>query len=1389
MKMQIYLFKFKTLTFLSLIYFSLPSLAQQSKTLEENLDAKHRFSANDVNHAVKGLSDNSVLSEISRASSHETTYLWRNEPFGQRDASKELTEKRDAFSKHFQNDNGSITAHIASGPIHYEENGQWKTIYHTIEPASNGGFQNVHNSFKTYFPATASGEILTVLPDGTEMRDMQGMRMYYEVNGQEVGAMNIGNTPGSVDFNKLTYPAVYGPHIDLRLTQNSTQRKMDYLLQNASSLNGAPQNAQYLVFEEQIILPQGVTARLADNKITLTNEKGDVIAEYTNPDIYDEQPADTEDENYLHRSEATYQIEQNGASLTIKTKVEMTWLLDVNRNFPVVVDPTVNIFPNIQNWWSWIAGLNNSGAQGNFMGVGQANLGTGMTYWRSAVQFNTSSVPLGSTINGLTLFYYQQFTIGWPSTSNNFVRFRQFINDVSAVPFSNSWLGLHNMSGGGTQYAQSATGAHSTTNIWRNQNLGATAASYFQNTSINQGRFGIGMDYGGSYNNTNRYVEFTGCLPANRPYIEVDYTEPNCGTNSTTQIVNNDNTGITNVTFNTINNTTTSNNTYVNTGISTTVCRGQTYPLSVSVNTAGAWTVRARAWIDWNNDGIFSNTTESYDLGTAFNTASGLTSLSPFSITVPANAALGNIKMRIVAAEISNYPHACATNLWGEGEDYILIVQAPPTAPTGISGTTTICNGQSTTLTAIGGGNGSGATFQWGTGAVVGSNVIAGQTAATLTVSPTTTTTYWVRRVGNTACNNTTGGVTTTVTVQTPPTAPTGISGTTTICNGQSTTLTATGGGNGSGATFQWGTGAVGSNVIAGQTAATLTVSPTATTTYWVRRVGNTACSGATGGVTATVTVNQPNTVITVANNNAAPGDFIWNGQVSSDWGNANNWYQKTSTGYTLASVAPTLADNVFVVPSSVGGSCISASNAPIVNVLTLGSGTAQDVFIHQDSELALDVNTTLEVTGDFYSLGQFSAGLNSVVEFKGGDDAKVLITNPQSNKFYNLSMNKSNASKELALESNIHVENEVSFTQGNIRLNQFTLDLGSSGFFAGESEDSYAYCDCPTGRIVRTVPIGANATVNAGNLGIAITPAVNMGTVKVERYHETIIDPNNNMPQSIVRKFTVKDELGGPVQNNGNLDADIVFHYLDAELNGVIGALSLYHRAGGQNFWDEYGGTHDPIAKTVTYEGFPSFSDVTLAPFNSPLPVTFGGFNSECTSEGVQLTWTTHSEQNASHWLIERSRDGVTWDVLANVPAYGNTNSSMYYEYADAKAINFDGYYRLFQVDFDGLSEYFGPFYVGCLTNDQAEMNVNVYPNPATQHAYLEIKLPQENQVAIHVVLMDATGRIIHAKDDIIKEMGVQHWSIEQLQNGLYTFQVCTSDGDCKIAKFVVNR
>ena len=221
---------------------------------------------------------------------------------------------------------------------------------------------------------------------------------------------------------------------------------------------------------------------------------------------------------------------------------------------------------------------------------------------------------------------------------------------------------------------------------------------------------------------------------------------------------------------------------------------------------------------------------------------------------------------------------SCAIPTTATSNEITVTVNTPPTAPTSISGNTTICSGSATTLTATGGSEGSGCTYQWysdscGSGSVLG-------TGSSLPVSPTSNTTYYVRRVGNTPCNSiTTTCATVTVTVSTPPTAPTSVTpSNSTICSGDPVTLTAAGGSSGSGCTYEWGTGTCGANIITGQTGDVITESPTVTTTYWVRRIGTSPCNNTTTCATVTVTVSTPPTAptdVTPSNSTICSGDPV----------------------------------------------------------------------------------------------------------------------------------------------------------------------------------------------------------------------------------------------------------------------------------------------------------------------------------------------------------------------------------------------------------------------------------------------------------------------------------------------------------------------------------
>jgi Fe-S cluster biogenesis protein NfuA len=143
------------------------------------------------------------------------------------------------------------------------------------------------------------------------------------------------------------------------------------------------------------------------------------------------------------------------------------------------------------------------------------------------------------------------------------------------------------------------------------------------------------------------------------------------------------------------------------------------------------------------------------------------------------------------------------------------------------------------------------ATTEWFTGSCGGTLVFTGDVFTTPVL--TTSQIYYVRYTGT--CNTTTCA-TVTVTVNTSSTAPTGATGTTSICSGNSTTLTVDGGVKGTGAVTQWFTGSCG-GTSAG-TGNAINVSPASTTTYYVRYSG--ACN-TTNCATVTVTVNQRPTV------------------------------------------------------------------------------------------------------------------------------------------------------------------------------------------------------------------------------------------------------------------------------------------------------------------------------------------------------------------------------------------------------------------------------------------------------------------------------------------------------------------------------------------------
>jgi PKD repeat protein len=126
------------------------------------------------------------------------------------------------------------------------------------------------------------------------------------------------------------------------------------------------------------------------------------------------------------------------------------------------------------------------------------------------------------------------------------------------------------------------------------------------------------------------------------------------------------------VVFNTINNNTTGICAQYTdfTNINTNVFPGLSYSLSVTLGTCGGnYNKYYSFFMDWNDDGDFTDAGETLAQGGYYNTTTTVTT----TVNVPVNAATAQLRMRIICSESSISP-SCGGYYYGETEDYSVTV-------------------------------------------------------------------------------------------------------------------------------------------------------------------------------------------------------------------------------------------------------------------------------------------------------------------------------------------------------------------------------------------------------------------------------------------------------------------------------------------------------------------------------------------------------------------------------------------------------------------------------------------------------------------------------------------------------------------------------------------
>lgn len=265
----------------------------------------------------------------------------------------------------------------------------------------------------------------------------------------------------------------------------------------------------------------------------------------------------------------------------------------------------------------------------------------------------------------------------------------------------------------------------------------------------------------------------------------------------------------------------------------------------------------------------------------------------------------------------------------------------PSTAPTTITGDPFLCLGESQVLTAIGGNELTGTVYEWGTGSVIGLNVIPGAQSASITITPNNTTTYWVRRIDPAPCTFTTEGISFTVNVFNPPVSPSTITGGNIICSGSNTILQ-------SGiliGNIQWqfSNDNINFQDIADETSSVLVTSNLNSNTYFRVRVTGSSYCAPVFSASYLVTVQSPGSTGTIQgpsnicegggtfdlNLNSFSGTIQW--ESSTDAINFQPISGATSSTLTVTSFTQ---DTYYRVAVTVAGCSIVYSETHLVNYI-----------------------------------------------------------------------------------------------------------------------------------------------------------------------------------------------------------------------------------------------------------------------------------------------------------------------------------------------------------------------------------------------------------------------------------------------------------------------
>lgn len=171
-------------------------------------------------------------------------------------------------------------------------------------------------------------------------------------------------------------------------------------------------------------------------------------------------------------------------------------------------------------------------------------------------------------------------------------------------------------------------------------------------------------------------------------------------------------------------------------------------------------------------------------------------------------------------------------------------------------------------------------------------------------------------------------------------------------------------------------------------------------------------------------------------------------------------------------------------------------------------------------------------------------------------------------------------------------------------------------------------------------------------------------------------------------------------------------------------------------------------------------------------LPVRLLYFNVTEKENKVSVIWATSMEEHFSHFVVQRSSDGLAFKDIGEVPGQGFNIYDIVSKYIfedEAPLLGFN-YYRLKAVDLNGSFEYFGVQ----ATRVAGPKRMAVYPNPSGGET-ISFRINFTSEETDQIILIDQLGIEVYKAPATVAESNIAFGNA--LRPGIYMLRYVSKD------------